>query len=54
MATGGYLGRRFHSATESSEVVGIAAAVIILLFTFGTVTAMALPIATATSAWPSG
>ena len=34
-------------ATESSEAVGIAAAVIILLFTFGTVTAMALPIATA-------
>ena len=34
-------------ATESSELVGIAAAMIILLFTFGTVTAMSLPIATA-------
>ena len=48
VATGGYLGQEVSkSATESSEVVGIAAAVIILLFTFGTVTAMALPIATA-------
>jgi putative drug exporter of the RND superfamily len=48
VATGGYLGQEVStSATESSEAVGIAAAVIILLFTFGTVTAMALPIATA-------
>src|SRR3954447_10673191 len=48
VATGGYLGQAVSKpATESSEVVGLAAAVIILLFTFGTVTAMALPIATA-------
>ena len=48
VATGGYLGQAVSKpATESSEAVGIAAAVIILLFTFGTVTAMALPIATA-------
>ncbi len=48
VATGGYLGQEVSKpATESSEAVGIAAAMIILLFTFGTVTAMALPIATA-------
>ena len=48
VATGGYLGQAVSKpSTESSEAVGIAAAVIILLFTFGTVTAMALPIATA-------
>jgi putative drug exporter of the RND superfamily len=48
VATGGYLGQAVSKpATESSEAVGIAAAVVILLFTFGTVTAMALPIATA-------
>ena len=48
VATGGYLGQEVSKpSTESSEAVGIAAAVIILLFTFGTVTAMALPIATA-------
>jgi RND superfamily putative drug exporter len=48
VATGSYLGQAVSKpATESSEAVGIAAAVIILLFTFGTVTAMALPIATA-------
>jgi RND superfamily putative drug exporter len=48
VATGGYLGQAVSKpATESSEAVGIAAAVIILLFTFGTVSAMALPIATA-------
>jgi putative drug exporter of the RND superfamily len=48
VATGGYLGQAVSKpATESSEAVGIAAAVIILLFTFGTVTAMTLPIATA-------
>ena len=48
MRTGGYLGQAVSKpSTESSEAVGLAAAVIILLFTFGTVTAMALPIATA-------
>ena len=34
-------------ATESSELVGILAAMVILTFTFGTVTAMLLPIITA-------
>ena len=34
-------------ATESSEAIGLAAAVIILIFAFGTVTAMLLPIITA-------
>ncbi len=45
---GGYLGQAVSKAdTESSEVVGLTAAVIILLFAFGTVTAMILPILTA-------
>ncbi len=45
---GGYLGQAVSKPeTESSEVVGLGAAVIILLFAFGTVTAMILPILTA-------
>jgi RND superfamily putative drug exporter len=45
---GGYLGQAVSKAdTESSEVVGLAAAVVILLFAFGTVTAMMLPILSA-------
>ena len=48
MATGGYLGQAVSKAdTESSEAVGLTAAVMILLFAFGTATAMALPIVTA-------
>jgi RND superfamily putative drug exporter len=48
VATGGYLGQAVSkSDTESSEAVGLAAAVVILLFAFGTVTAMLLPIVTA-------
>src|SRR5436190_18126482 len=48
VATGGYLGQAVSKPeVEKSELVGLAAAVVILLFTFGTVTAMALPIATA-------
>jgi putative drug exporter of the RND superfamily len=47
-AVGGYVGKQLSKpSTESSEAVGLTAAVIILLFTFGTVTAMALPILTA-------
>jgi RND superfamily putative drug exporter len=47
-AVGGYVGQAVSKpATESSEVVGLTAAVIILLFAFGTATAMALPIVTA-------
>ena len=48
VATGGYLGQAVsRTDTESSEVVGLAAAVVILLFAFGTATAMALPLVTA-------
>jgi RND superfamily putative drug exporter len=46
--TGGYLGQAVSKAdTESSEAVGLGAAVVILLFAFGTVTAMVLPIVSA-------
>src|SRR5262249_22439451 len=45
---GGYVGQQLSKpATESSEVIGLAAAVIILLFAFGTATAMMLPIVSA-------
>ena len=45
---GGYVGSKLSKPeTESSEVVGLAMAVIVLLFTFGTVVAMGLPIITA-------
>jgi RND superfamily putative drug exporter len=48
VSAGGYLGQEVSKpATESSEAIGLAMAVIILLFTFGTVVAMALPISTA-------
>jgi RND superfamily putative drug exporter len=46
--TGGQLGQKVSKpSTESSELVGIIAAMVILTFTFGTVTAMLLPIITA-------
>ncbi|MBN1527492.1 MAG: MMPL family transporter [Thermoleophilaceae bacterium] len=48
VSAGGYLGSAVSKADEgNSELIGIAAAVIILLFAFGTVTAMVLPIVTA-------
>jgi RND superfamily putative drug exporter len=48
VAAGGYLGQKvFDSHTEISEVVGLVAAVVILLITFGTFVAMGLPIITA-------
>jgi|SRR5215211_1604109 len=48
VATGGYLGKAVSKAdTESSEAIGLTAAVIILLFAFGTATAMMLPIISA-------
>ena len=48
VSAGGYLGQEVSKpATESSEAIGLGMAVIILLFTFGTVVAMALPISTA-------
>ncbi len=47
-AVGGYVGQKLsRPSTESSEVIGLAAAVVILLLAFGTATAMALPIITA-------
>jgi RND superfamily putative drug exporter len=47
-AIGGYVGQKLSKpATESSELVGLAAAVVILTLAFGTATAMFLPIATA-------
>ena len=47
VATGGYLGQAVSKAdTEISEAIGLAAAVVILLFAFGTATAMVLPIVT--------
>jgi hypothetical protein len=46
--TGGQLGQKVSEpSTESSELVGIIAAMVILTFTFGTVVAMLLPILTA-------
>jgi putative drug exporter of the RND superfamily len=43
--TGGQLGQKVSKpATESSELIGIIAAMVILTLTFGTVTAMLLPI----------
>src|SRR6516165_4005998 len=46
--TGGVLGQEVSKpATETSELIGILAAMVILTFTFGTVVAMLLPIATA-------
>jgi RND superfamily putative drug exporter len=48
VAAGGYVGRALSKpSTEVSEAIGLGAAVIILLFAFGTATAMVLPIATA-------
>jgi putative drug exporter of the RND superfamily len=46
--TGGQLGQKVSKpATESSELIGILAAMVILTLTFGTVVAMLLPILTA-------
>jgi putative drug exporter of the RND superfamily len=47
-STGGYIGQPLSKPeTEFAEVVGLVAAVIILLFAFGTATAMMLPIVSA-------
>ncbi|HET8814120.1 MAG TPA: MMPL family transporter, partial [Solirubrobacterales bacterium] len=47
-AVGSYVGQQLSKPeTETSEVIGLAAAVIILLFAFGTATAMMLPIISA-------
>jgi putative drug exporter of the RND superfamily len=48
VSLGGYAGQKLSKPdTHKSEVIGLAAAVVILLFAFGTATAMALPIVTA-------
>src|SRR3954466_4611817 len=55
VSVGGYVGQKLSKpSTHVSEVVGIIAAVIILLFTFGTVVAMGMPILTALFALISG
>jgi putative drug exporter of the RND superfamily len=55
VAAGGYLGQKVSKpSTEISEAVGLTAAVIILLLTFGTVVAMGLPIITAILALAAG
>ena len=47
-SVGGYVGQQLSKpATEFAEVVGLVAAVVILLFAFGTATAMMLPIVSA-------
>jgi putative drug exporter of the RND superfamily len=47
-SAGSYVGQQLSKpATETSEAIGLAAAVIILLFAFGTATAMMLPIVSA-------
>ncbi len=46
--TGGQLGQKVSTpSTESSELIGIIAAMVILAFTFGTIVAMLVPILTA-------
>jgi putative drug exporter of the RND superfamily len=48
VSVGGYVGQQLSKpSTEQSDAIGLAAAVIILLFAFGTATAMALPIVSA-------
>ena len=55
VAVGGYLGEEVSKPdTGTSEVVGIVAAIIILLITFGTAAAMPLPIVTAVVAVITG
>ena len=52
---GGYVGQKVSKPeTHSSEAVGLAMAVIVLLFTFGTFVAMGLPIVTAIVGLVSG
>jgi RND superfamily putative drug exporter len=48
VAVGGYVGQKVSKPeTHNSEAIGLTMAVIVLLFTFGTVVAMGLPIITA-------
>ena len=55
VAAGGYLGKEVSKpSTHASEAIGLTAAVIILLFTFGTAVAMSIPIVTALLGLVSG
>jgi RND superfamily putative drug exporter len=55
VSAGGYVGQKLSKpSTNLSVVVGIVAAIIILLFTFGTVVAMGMPITTAILGLVSG
>ncbi len=55
VAVGGSIGSELSEpATESSEVVGLAAAMIILAFTFGSLVAMGLPIVSAVTGLIAG
>ena len=55
VAFGSYVGQKVSKPdTHDSEVIGLAAAVIVLLFTFGTVVSMGLPIVTALVGLVSG
>ena len=55
VSVGAYVGQKLSKpSTHLSEVVGLAAAVVILLFTFGTFVAMGMPILTAIIALVSG
>ena len=52
---GGYVGQKVSKpSTHLSEVIGLSMAVIVLMFTFGTVVAMGLPIVTAITGLVSG
>jgi putative drug exporter of the RND superfamily len=55
VAAGGYLGQKVSKpSSHTSEVVGILVAIVVLLFTFGTVVAMGLPIITAVAGLVGG
>jgi RND superfamily putative drug exporter len=55
VAAGGYLGQKVSKpSAQLSEVVGLAAAILILLLTFGSAVAMGLPIITALAALVGG
>jgi RND superfamily putative drug exporter len=55
VGAGGYLGNELSKPGEGpSEAIGLGAAVVILLFAFGTAVAMAMPIATAVTGLASG
>lgn len=55
VAAGGYVGTELsHPSTHISDIIGLGAAVIILLLAFGTAVAMTMPIVTAVTALAAG